>query len=165
MRVMVFGTGRCGSTTFHRACKHITNYTASHEKYLVNMPDKHINVSCRLTWILPLLDQYYNRSDTYYVHLVRNQADTVRSWLRRGAVRGFGHFKKLVCPTWSNEGAAELCYNTMVAACEQFIETRNGMTVQLERIEDDFQSFFDDIEACGDVTAAIETFERRFNAS
>ena len=31
MNVFVLNTGRCGSTTFIEACRHITNYSAAHE--------------------------------------------------------------------------------------------------------------------------------------
>jgi len=31
MNVFVLNTGRCGSTTFSKACQHVSNFTSQHE--------------------------------------------------------------------------------------------------------------------------------------
>ena len=56
MNVFVLCTGRCGSTTFACACRHIENYTAAHESrsHLAGperfaYPEDHIEVDNRLS--------------------------------------------------------------------------------------------------------------------
>ncbi len=56
MDVFVLCTGRCGSTTFIKACAHITNYTAAHESRTgllgsdrLDYPGKHIEADNRLS--------------------------------------------------------------------------------------------------------------------
>lgn len=89
MRIFILCTGRTGSTTIIKACKHIKNYTAAHEsrssmfgKERFNYNDNHIEADNRLSWLLGHLDKLYGEN-AYYVHLIRNKADTVRSLNRR----------------------------------------------------------------------------------
>ncbi len=87
--VFILCTGRCGSSTFIRACKHITNYTASHESRIskggynrLQYPAHHIEADNRLSWFLGRLENKYG-DDAFYVHLKRNIKDTAASLLRR----------------------------------------------------------------------------------
>lgn len=41
MNVFVLCTGRCGATTFHRACEHIENYSAGHD---LSTPERNASV-------------------------------------------------------------------------------------------------------------------------
>ncbi|MCS3662077.1 hypothetical protein [Salinibacter ruber] len=88
MNVFVLCTGRCGSTTFARACEHIENYSAAHEsragkiKGRVNYPARHIEVDNRLSWFLGRLDEVYG-DDLFYVHLRRNPRATAESFADR----------------------------------------------------------------------------------
>ena len=89
MNVFVLNTGRCGSTTFTKACKHITNYTSEHEsragmlgKKHFNYPGNHIETDNRLCWFLGRLDEAYG-NDAYYVHLKRNTKDVASSFAKR----------------------------------------------------------------------------------
>jgi hypothetical protein len=84
MRVFVTGTGRCGTSTFYHACKHITNYTCGHEtktgpKRICDLeyPDNHIEVSSHLALFIPLLRQRY--PDALWVHLIREKNACVKS--------------------------------------------------------------------------------------
>lgn len=59
MNVFVLTTGRSGSTTFYKACRHISNYTCGHEsnwsligKERLNYPENHIEVDNHLVWML-----------------------------------------------------------------------------------------------------------------
>ena len=38
--IFVLCTGRCGSVTFSKACKHITNYTSGHETRIKKLDDR-----------------------------------------------------------------------------------------------------------------------------
>ena len=85
--VFVLCTGRCGSTTFVRACQHIENFTAGHEsraKLLgsdrVSYPKKHIEADNRLTWFLPRLTSNIDPDTTLFVHLTRSQSEVVKSF-------------------------------------------------------------------------------------
>ena len=98
MNVFVLCTGRCGSTTFYKACKHIKNYRSGHETrtgllrfnrldYSVN----HIEVDNRLSWFLGKLDILYGDT-AFYVHLRRNTIDTANSFVNRytlGIIRAY----------------------------------------------------------------------------
>ena len=99
MNVFVLSTGRCGSTTFVKACKPITNYTAAHEserrrdygeprdRYRsLEYPNNHIEVDNRLAWFLGTLDRRYG-IDAFYVHLLRDREEVVRSHLSRWGQR------------------------------------------------------------------------------
>ena len=85
MNIFVLNTGRCGSTTFIKACQHIQNFTASHESRSVftgnqrlAYPRNHIEADNRLSWFLGKLDQEYG-DNAVYVHLLRDRAATARS--------------------------------------------------------------------------------------
>ena len=93
MNVFVLCTGRSGSTTFYRACRHITNYSAGHElntsevgRARLDYPEDHIEVDNRLSWLLGRLDQAYG-DRAFYVHLTREEEATARSFDRRWASR------------------------------------------------------------------------------
>ena len=64
MNIFVLNTGRCGSTTFIKACQHIRNYTALHEsranriaEQRLAYPRDHIEADNRLSWFLGRLDR------------------------------------------------------------------------------------------------------------
>jgi hypothetical protein len=91
MRVFVLTTGRSGSVTFARACGHITNLTSAHESRAaahgearLDYPDDHVEVDNRLSWFLgPLAERF---PEARYVHLVRDEDATARSFLDRWRV-------------------------------------------------------------------------------
>ena len=66
MNVFILNSGRCGSTTWIRACTHIDNFSAGHEtrSHLsgdarLDYPDRHIEADNRLSWLLGRLDRQY----------------------------------------------------------------------------------------------------------
>lgn len=86
MRVFVAGPGRCGTVTFAKACKHVTNYTAAHERQRGlnppwTTPDGHIEVDPRLTWHARSLVSEYPES--LWVILDRDRDRTALSFARR----------------------------------------------------------------------------------
>ena len=89
MNVFILNSGRCGSTTFIKACQHIDNYTASHESRIgipgsarLEYPDQHIEADNRLSWFLGRLDREYG-DNAFYVHLQREAEATRQSFARR----------------------------------------------------------------------------------
>ncbi len=89
MNVFVLSTGRSGTTTFIKACSHITNYSAAHEslsRYVgaarFSYPNDHIEADNHLSWHLGRLDQNYG-SNAFYVHLLREQEATACSFASR----------------------------------------------------------------------------------
>lgn len=88
MRVFVLSTGRCGSTTFAKACHHITNFTAAHESRIAEgpthrlaYPEDHIESDPRLAWFLGLLHERF--PEAFYVHLTRDPDEVAYSYLQR----------------------------------------------------------------------------------
>src|ERR1051326_4527845 len=90
MNVFVLSTGRCGSQTFAKACRHMTNFFATHESnspvlhagvlqpYLsLRLPDQHIEVDNRLSWFLGTLEKQYG-DNAYYVHLLRRREEVAQ---------------------------------------------------------------------------------------
>ncbi len=66
MNVFVLSTGRCGSTTFAKACTAITNFSVGHERNRMlvgearwQYPEHHIEIDNRLIWMLGALEKHY----------------------------------------------------------------------------------------------------------
>jgi len=180
MRVFVLCTGRCGSTTFIKACGHIENYTASHESLARRLdetrfdyPDNHIEADNRLSWFLGELGSRFNK-DTLFVHLLRNKADTVLSLNKRWHNYSINKaFVTGICMTSDDK----LSEDDKLKACAFFYDTINNnircflaaqpnkLTVNLEKIKEDFACFWALIGAKGDFDAAIAELEIHHNAS
>ena len=89
MNVFILCTMRCGSTTFIEACRHISNFTSSHESRTrlvgpqrLAYPEHHIEADNRLSWMLGRLDKTFG-DDAIYVHLQRDPTATANSLLNR----------------------------------------------------------------------------------
>src|SRR5688572_26940299 len=89
MNVFVLCTGRCGSTTFVKACSHATNYSSAHESRAnvvgperLAYPPNHIEADNRLSWFLGRLERTYG-NNAFYVHLTRSREETARSFTKR----------------------------------------------------------------------------------
>lgn len=182
MRVFVLSTGRCGSTTFERACSHITNFTAGHEtnrRYLFerrfDYPDQHIESDNRLSWFLGGLDSRFDTEDTFYVHLTRDPRQVARSYTRRwddefasSIVRAFGH-GILVRPRWRKEQrrrVARFYVDTVTENLRAFLDHQaHTMDFPLEQAAALFPEFWERIGAEGDLAAALGEFDVLHNAS
>ena len=182
MNVFVLCTGRSGSSTFNRACDHIANYTNGHEtlaktigKARFEYPENHIEVDNRLSWFLGTLDRLYGQ-DAYYVHLIRNRADTMKSWSKRwksppGSIMpGFARsvlMRPLNRLTGKDRGdITGMYYDAVNDNIRAFLKDKPGqITLQLENIEAGFGDFWEDISARGDLDAALGEFTRRYDRS
>ncbi|MFC1883509.1 hypothetical protein ACFL2O_01955 [Thermodesulfobacteriota bacterium] len=176
MNVFVLCTGRCGSTTFIKACEHITNYSCTHEsrqaeigKDRLNYPKNHIEADNRLSWMLGRLDLKYG-DDAFYVHLRRNENDTAHSFTRRFSHGIIQAYRKVILPglpETSDPQFVSLDYcNTVNSNIEHFLKDKSKkMTVNLENIYSDFPEFWNMIVAEGDIGAALAEFSIKYNAT
>ena len=174
-------TGRSGSLTFIRACGHMENYTAGHETRArmlggdrFSYPDRHIEADNRLSWFLGQLDQAFG-NDAFYVHLVRNREDTIRSynrrWVRNGSlIRAYCEgIQQIALHKLDNRRRLEVVadfYDQVHSNILLFLKDKDRqMTIRIENAAAEFPLFWERIGAEGDLPAAIETFRRRFNPS
>lgn len=180
MRVIVVGTGRCGTMTFSKACGHITNYTSNHETKAgvihpierFTYPDNHIEVDPHISWTLGLIVQLY--PDAFFVHLQRRKEEVVRSWLNRGIHKHKGPaplvnvmFQSVSdrLDSQSYRRATETLYDSMIANIELGLSQVNSIHVWLHEAQDGFLEFWQRIYAEGDFDKAISEFEIKYNQS
>lgn len=181
MRVFVLSTGRCGSTTFTRACEHFTNYTSGHEirarkvgPVRLSYPDHHIENDNRLTWFLGRLDRAFGNS-AFYVHLTRDVDAVAHSFAKRmsweGAIlpayaNGIIMNGTKVNPNAENLDFAYDYIDTVTSNIEHFLKDKTmKMNFSLEEAESDFPAFCEKIAANGDLDAATAEFKINHNAS
>lgn len=177
MNIFVLNTGRCGSTTFIEACKHITNYSCAHEsrsamlgQERLNYPENHIEADNRLSWLLGRLDKQYGDS-AFYVHLKRNEYDTARSFTKRfsggiiKAYRGDGILMGLPEDTDPLSVSLDYC-NTVNSNIDFFLKDKSKqITITIENIEQGFSEFWSRINAEGDISAALKELNTKHNAT
>lgn len=176
MNIFILNTGRCGSTTFIRACEHITNYSAAHEslsRYIGDQrfayPDNHIEADNRLSWFLGRLDSKYGDS-AFYVHLNRDINETVESFSRREAFGIIKAYKEGILLEGQQDQMSQdiaLDYiNTVEANIQHFLKDKtNTMNFSLESAKDDFKLFWQKINAQGDLQKALNEWDVNYNAS
>ncbi len=176
MNIFILNSGRCGSTTFINACSHITNYSAGHETRAgligperLNYPHTHIEADNRLSWYLGRLDETYG-DNAYYVHLQRNNADTVASFARRhdfGIIRAYR--EGVILGLEGEPSAHDIAQDyldTVSANIRHFLKDKsNTMEFSLEQGAGDFRQFWEWIGAEGDLHAALAEWQTRHNAS
>ena len=177
MNIFVLCTGRCGSTTFTKACEHITNFSASHESRCkklgverFNYPENHIEVDNRLSWLLGRLDEVYGDNATY-VHLKREENLVATSFTKRykggiiKAYRGGGIIMGLPEDTEPMDVSIDYC-RTVNSNISLFLKDKtNKMEFTLENYESDFKAFWTKIKADGNYDLALSEFNTTHNAS
>jgi len=176
VNVFVLNTGRCGSTTFIRACEHIRNYSAGHETRIhhlgqtrLDYPDNHIEADNRLCWMLGRLEERFG-GDAFYVHLYRDREATAASFARRA---GFGIMRAwregVLLRDGEDADPLELARDYVDAAeanIRLFLKDKpRQLEVCLERAAQDFPRFWQAIGAQGDLDAALGEWQVRHNAS
>ena len=182
MNVFVLSTGRCGSTTFVRACEHLTNYTAGHETRSrmigherLSYPDYHIESDNRLSWFLGPLDERYG-DRAYYVHLVRDSELVSKSYSKltyrggildayyNGIVMRMGRDRKdRPEPDMWHAISRDMCA-TINSNISLFLKDKsNKIVVRVENARDDFAAFLDLIDAEGDLTSALDEWDIQHN--
>lgn len=176
MNVFVLCTGRSGSVTFIKACRHIRNYSAAHESRAGRLgpehfayPADHIEADNRLSWFLGRLDRAYG-DEAVYVHLRRDEADTARSFTRRyerGIIKAYREEILMGLPAGAEPLAVARDYcQTVNTNIEHFLKDKSRkMEFSLENAREDFRRFWQLIGAEGDLEAALAEWERSYNAS
>ncbi|MCW9004807.1 MAG: hypothetical protein OQK70_06050 [Gammaproteobacteria bacterium] len=176
MNIFILNTGRCGSTTFIKACEHITNYTANHEslvstigKQRLSYPDNHIEADNRLSWMLGRVDHQYGDS-AFYIHLKRDLIKVAESFEKR---RDYGIMKAyregILLGGQEGQSAHDLALDYIETVDQNirfFLKDKNNMMdFNLESAKDDFQIFWKRINAEGDLPAALLEWDVSHNAS
>lgn len=175
MNVFILNTGRCGSTTFIAACRHITNFTAGHESRIhllgpgrLAYPDNHIEADNRLAWLLGRLDTAYG-DDARYVHLRRDRERVAASFARRmefGIMKAYWEGVLLREQAPDALAAAHDYIDTVEANILRFLQDKRYiMPFRLETARDDFPAFWDWIGAAGELDQALAEWDIRHNTS
>lgn len=168
MRVFVTGTGRCGTSTFYHACRHMTNYTAGHESaacyYDYQYPDWHIEASGGLSFFVGTLLKRHPASK--WVLLKRNRWDTIDSLVKQSAesMRRFGQFW-LYMSDPDPFLAADVFYETVHDLIHAAVPKGQLRVMEMERAKDDWRDFWKWIGAEGDFDASLAEWDRKYNSS
>jgi len=174
--IFILNSGRCGSTTFIKACEHITNYTAGHETRSgfvgperLNYPKGHIEADNRLSWFLGRLDREYG-DDAFYVHLYRDKEAVAQSFAKRMKSGGIiTAYRNSILMGGTRPDDLSVCrdyMDTVETNIEAFLEGQlHTMDFRLENAKSDFKHFWDTIGAEGDLDAALEEFDVKHNQS
>lgn len=175
-RVFVLSAGRAASTAFCSACKHITNFSAAHESSAslpfperIDYPNQHIEIDNRLTWFLPHIEDKYG-DNAIYVYLRRDKEKIARSYEERwhlnvSIVKAFGH-GVLMKPKISMSERLDVCrsyVDYVDAAILLHLKDKNAIYVDAENLQQDFRTFFDAINAQGDIEKCIQEFSAVHN--
>ena len=176
MNVFILNTGRCGSTTFIKACTHISNYSCGHETLIDRLglqrtaySENHIEADNRLSWFLGRLDEQYG-NNAFYVHLTRKIDDTANSFVKRmdyGIMKAYkeGILMDDTLPS-NKEAFAKDYIHTVNSNIKHFLKNKtNTMNFKLENSHNDFEVFFKRINAEGNLYLALEEWNTTHNAS
>jgi hypothetical protein len=176
--VFVLGTGRCGTTTFMRACRHVRNFTTAHESRVnaigelrLDYPPGHIEADNRLSWFLGRLEERYG-DEAFYIHMLRDEEAVARSYLKRwksdhSIIYGY---RTAIVPNPDPaipplEVVLDLC-RTVNANVRAFLRGKaHAETVHLETAEADFARVWDRAGFEGDRAAALGEWRIPYNAS
>jgi hypothetical protein len=176
--VFVLGTGRCGTTTFMKACRHVRNFTTAHELRVnaigdlrLDYPANHIEADNRLSWFLGRLEERYG-NDAFYVHMQRSEDAVARSYLKRwksdhSIIYGY---RTAIIPRPDPElppleVVRDMCH-TINANIRTFMRDKTHTEiVNLETAEEDFARVWDRVGFEGERDAALGEWRITYNAS
>ena len=176
MNIFVLNTGRCGSTTFIKACSHITNYSSAHESLIhqtgqqrLDYPENHIEADNRLCWFLGRLDNKYS-DQAFYVHLGRDSKEVAASFCKRidfGILKAYEQgilmHEQHLLPAQS---IAEDYIETVESNIKYFLRDKpNTICVSTKTAKQDFTEFWKKIGAQGNLEAALKEWNTNYNAS
>jgi len=176
MRIFVLNTGRCGSTTWIKACQHVNNYSAAHESRVQHIGDErlayadnHIEADNRLSWYLGRLDELFG-NDAFYVHLSRKLEDTVQSFAKRTDFGIMQAYREGILidadPAFTAEALAQDYVQTVESNIALFLKDKeNTLEARLETGKQDFTRFWGKIAASGDLDKALAEFDVLHNHS
>ncbi|SHE90700.1 hypothetical protein SAMN05444278_10854 [Psychroflexus salarius] len=179
--IFILCTGRSGSVSFIKACKHITNFTCGHEtksrllgKERFEFPDQHIEADNRLIWDLGRLEKYYGNK-AKYIYLKRDSAKVAKSFTKRtyypnSIFKAYcDGIKKTPTEKLNAKQIEQIStdfVDNMTTTIENFInKQKHTLVIDIDHIENDFKTFWDFIEAKGDLQNALDSFKHNHNAS
>lgn len=176
--VFVIGSGRCGTSTFAKACEHIENWSVAHESKAqswgydrLDYPHGHIECDCRLSWRMGSLVSRF--PDAFYVHLVRDQLETAKSWSHRANRTMMRYWWRCVLLHWHDPRMPE---EHSIPVAMDMVRTANDnvahairnarhVVVWIETPRSGFEEMWRAIGAKGDLDAALDTLKRKHNCS
>lgn len=166
MRVFVTGTGRCGTSTFYQACRHIPGFTAGHETKMGRIadwdyPDDHIEVASQLSIAIPILRERY--PDAKWVHLIRDR-DPCTNSLSRQTWEAMECFDKQWFVRWHPMDLPEVSeafYDIINALCRATMP-EHAMTIRIETAAEQWPAFCDYIGAPV-VRESMDALQRIYN--
>lgn len=175
MNIFILNAGRCGSSTFVQACKHISNFSSAHEsrstltgEQRLKYPDNHIEADNRLCWLLGRLDHEYG-NDAYYVHLTRNRQQSVESFVKRKDYGIMLAYREGILMGGEQQSATEIANDyleTVDRNISLFLKDKdNTMPFSLESAARDFIDFWHWIGARGEQDRALAEWLVHYNAS
>lgn len=179
MRVFVLGTGRCGTSTFSKACTHITNYSCGHEslsnrfgKERFAYPNSHIECDNRLSWHLGHLEELFG-DDAYYVHLKRERSAVVHSLNARffrphSIIDAFCTGLRMNPPEKMTEAerwqACQDYIDTVYKSIDYFLANKSRkMELYIEKAAESLPVFWEMIGAEGNLDESLRELNRRYN--
>lgn len=168
MNIFVVGTGRCGTTTFSKACGFATNKTVSHERLagsvyrLTDYPPNHIEVDAPLSFWLPRLRTIY--PGCRFVHLVRH-AD------RSGCIDSMSSHDPDICgafgrmlfhyPECSAREGAEAMYDVI----NEMVNGADVLRVLLREVQSRWHEVWEWMECDGDFEKSRSEWNVKYNAT
>ncbi|HTL54732.1 MAG TPA: type II secretion system protein [Candidatus Limnocylindrales bacterium] len=185
MNVFVLSTGRCGSETFAKACRHMLNFSAAHESNspvlhagirqpyrTLRFPDQHIEVDNRLSWFLGSLEKQYG-DNAYYVHLLRRREEVAQSVCARGEESILFSYASGILQYYNNARSLSEAqryeiglqyWDTVNDNIENFLRNKTRRkTMWLHDIKGTFAEFWLEIGAVGDLGAALAEWDIKHN--
>ena len=175
MNIFVLCTGRSGSVSLYKICKHIENYTSDHEsrKSLdFSYNENHIEIDNRLCWFLGRLDQTYG-DNAIYVHLKRDknkiaESYSKRFYYKRGISMGY-KYNLLRTKQRSEKNDLEICKDmieTMESNISLFLKDKTKtLEINLETFKEDISKFWNYINAKGNLENALKELDTIHNPS
>ena len=176
MNVFILCTGRCGSTTFIKACSHITNYSSAHESRTgfigeerLNYSANHIEADNRLSWFLGKLENKYGNK-AIYVHLKRDEIHTAKSFMNRYDTGIIAAYANAIIMKRSPELTPfNICIDYLRSVnlnIEHFLRDKTmKMNFSLENAKTDFKLFWEMIRAEGSLISALADWDNNYNQS
>jgi hypothetical protein len=175
MNIFILNAGRCGSTTFVAACRHIVNYSAAHESrstitgaQRLAYPDNHIEADNRLSWILGRLEREYG-DNAYYVHLTRDLQPSVASFAKRKDYGIMLAYREGILMGAQGQPATQIASDYLDTVNQNIAlflkDKRHRMAFSLENATADFERFWHWIGARGDLEKGLAEWRTRYNAS
>jgi len=179
MNVFVLSTGRTGTMSLERACRHINNYSCAHESRCSFLeherfayPADHIEIDNRLSWFLGRLEEAYG-DDAIYIHMLREPELVAKSYLKRwnretGIIRAYayGILKRQEHEIADPYHICQDYVHTVNSNISSFLKNKSKtMEFELENAASDFPKFWELINATGNYEKAFNSFSEIHNTS